>query len=128
MVMTIKFSLYFFFLRVNFPSKEKLNVLWYCVVFHKKTSLKTQCGLCSSRFFFIEIEFGILFWRISFFKLYTSHISSDSPKQKYTRQRSFLQYLNSDFLFYLGWSGSVSTKQAKYNEGCSKLNYLLAEV
>ena len=46
----------------------------------------------------------------------------------YTRQKSFLQYLNSDFLFYLGWSGSVSTKQAKYNEGCSKLNYLLAEV
>ena len=39
--------------------------------------------------------------------------------QKYTRRRSFLQYLNSDFLFYLGWSGSLSTKQAKYNEGCS---------
>ena len=63
---------------------------------------------------------------------YTYHFGQsktlDLPTQKYTRQRSFLQYLNSDFLFYLGWSGSVSTKQAKYNEGCSKLNYLLAEV
>ena len=49
-------------------------------------------------------------------------------EQKYTTRRSFLQYLNSDFLFYLGWSGSLSTKQAKYNEGCSKLNYLLVEV
>jgi hypothetical protein len=48
--------------------------------------------------------------------------------QKYTRRRSFLQYLNSDFLFYLGWSGNVSTKQAEYNEGCSKLNYLVADV
>ena len=34
--------------------------------------------------------------------------------QKYTRRRSFLQYLNSYFLFYLGWSGSFSTKQEKY--------------
>ena len=49
-------------------------------------------------------------------------------EQKYTRRRSFLQYLNSDFLYYLGWSGSVSTKQAKYNKGRSKLKYLLAEV
>ena len=49
-------------------------------------------------------------------------------RQKYTRRRSFLQYQNSDFLFYLGWSGSLSTNQAQYNEGCSKLNYLLAEV
>ena len=40
----------------------------------------------------------------------------------------YSMYLKSNFLFNLGWSGSVSTKQAKYNEGCSKLNYLLAEV
>ena len=25
----------------------------------------------------------------------------------------------------MSWSGSVSTKQAKYNEDCSKLNYYL---
>ena len=43
-------------------------------------------------------------------------------------EEPILQYQNFDFLFYLGWSGSLSTKQAKYNEGCSKLNYLLAEV
>ena len=57
-----------------------------------------------------------------------SFSSAIDCRQKYTRRRFFLQYLNSDFLFYLGWSGSLSTKQAKNNEGCSKINYLLAEV
>ena len=64
-----------------------------------------------------------------YFAEYSSKIHhSNTYLQKYTTRRSFLQYLNSDFLFYLGWSGSLSTKQANYNEGCSKLNYLLAEV
>jgi hypothetical protein len=50
--------------------------------------------------------------------------------QRNNRQRPFLQYQNLSFLFYLGWSGSFPQikDNIMINEGCSKLNYLLAEV
>ena len=93
-------------------------------------------------FTYVDFHFEVLKWVIksrSNFKAGASmstvlwskslYISpSVSYLQKYTRRRSFLQYQNSDFLFYLGWSGSLSANQAQYNEGCSELNYLLVEV
>ena len=67
-----------------------------------------ECYTCD-----IDYDFGFLYqflygpvavlaWRVRFFLI----------KNISTRRNFFLQYLNSDFLFYVGWSGSVSTKQA----------------
>jgi hypothetical protein len=46
--------------------------------------------------------------------------------QRDRRRRASLQHQNFNFLFGLVWL--LYTKQAQYNEGCAKLNYLLPEV
>ena len=46
--------------------------------------------------------------------------------QRDRRRRALLQHQNFNFLFYLVWL--LYTKQAQYNEGSAKLNYLLPEV
>ena len=51
-----------------------------------------------------------------------------TTKKRDWRQRALLQQQNLYFLFYLSWFGKQASKQAQYNEGCAKLNYLLPEV